>query len=198
MAKRVYRFVADLRPPRGPPPASTWERATVDAETRREAAWQERLARLSPASLEPGEWEDPLAAQECLMSYNASLKRAQALELGFRGGEGIDCHVFFDAQGGKNIVTQPIELRGRRLAHLLTCQDGTVFRYSLESPGDGEQDLSRYFQVGIAELDDEDLCRLPGFRLVTTRYAREGEELVAVDTWHRYYDVKHDAVILVG
>lgn len=195
MAKRVFRFQADLRPKAAPLPG---EETAVDEETRREMTWQRSLDAIEPAILDLEDWYDALFAQESLVAYNASLRRAQSLEPGSYCRDGIVYRVYFDEEGSKNIVTQPQDSYGERLSQLVARLDGTILRLSLEARARSFcQDLTYYIKKGIGHLDDNDLSDLAGYVLNITRYLRACEKLVEVEQWRQYYDVASERVVEV-
>ena len=196
MAKRVFRFQADLRPKPAPLPA---EEALVDEETRKEMKWQRSLLAIEPARVNLIDWDDTLFAQESLVAYNASLRRAQSVDAGAYSRHGIIYRVFFDEDGSKNIVTQPRDSQGERLSQLVACLDGTILRLSLEARAKSFcKHLAYYLKKGICHLDHHDLADLPGYVLNITRYLREGEKLVEVEQWRQYYDVASECVVEVA
>ena len=198
MAKRVFRFSADLRALKPTPELGSRirEEARVNEETLRELALDAELGSIAPAALPPVEWSDPLSAEEFLSAYNASLRRAQSVGLGRYSQNGIDYHVFFDSHGHKNVVTQPQEQPGYRLSHLIASSDGGLLRLSLETSARGEVlDLGYLMKMGIAELPDEELYALPDYWLLKTCYHREGPYLLRVEQSRRHYNAVSDAVL---
>jgi len=55
--------------------------------------------------------------------------------------------------------------------------------------------LDGYMRIGLTEMPDDELKRVPGYFLQITRYLREGPHLVAVEQVRRHYDVASGRIV---
>ena len=196
VSKPTFRFEINLKKSKAPPPAPK-EDVQVDEGRKWEQHVEEGLRKLKPATLVAEDWEDALTAEELLDAYNASLQRAQRVQLGNRVEAGIAYSVFVDEWENKHIVTQPLGTKGQRVSEMVASIDGNILRLSLERY-DGEfLVLDGYMGIGLTELqqNEEELTRIPGYGLHITRYHREGQHLIGVEQVRKRFDPSKGRIV---
>jgi hypothetical protein len=194
--KPTFRFEINLKKKSQAPPPEPQEVNQVADARKWEMEIEKKLREIPPATIIEDNWdEDPLTAQELLAAYNASLQRCQRVELGMRVESTIEYSVFIDEWENKHVVTQPLGAKGSRISELMVSLDGIVLRLSLERFSGEILNLDGYMGIGLTEMPDEELKRIPGYYLQITRYLREGDYLVAVEQVRKHYDVASNRII---
>lgn len=194
--KPTFRFEINLKKKSEAPRPEPQEVNQVDEARKWEMEIEKKLRDIPPATIIEENWEeDPLTAKELLSAYNASLQRCQRVELGTRVEATIEYSVFIDEWENKHVVTQPLGAKGSRISELMVSLDGIVLRLSLERFSGEILNLDGYMGIGLTEMPDEELKRIPGYYLQITRYLREGPHLVAVEQVRKHYDVASNRII---
>ena len=193
--KPTFRFEVNLKKSKAPPPEPQ-EVNQVDEARKWEMEVEKKLRDIPPAKVIEDDWEeDPLTVKELLAAYNASLQRCQRVELGTRVEATIEFSVFIDEWENKHVVSQPLGAKGSRISELMVSLDGIVLRLSLERYSGEILNLDGYMGIGLTEMPDDELKRVPGYYLQITRYLRQDDLLVAVEQVRRHYDVATQKII---
>lgn len=188
MAKRVFRFQADLRKA---PPAPIKDQPNVNLQ---DARWEKQFSTLRPARLADYPYRDLLSAEELLLSYNASLQRLKSVVVGSSLENSVQLEVFFNEQGCKSMLSCHLEHRTRRFSQVVASQDGNLSRLSLEASGEPNSDLHYLLKYGLVNFNENDLKSLPGYVWTVVDFYREEDFLIAVEQLRRVYDPSQDRV----
>jgi hypothetical protein len=188
MAKRVFRFQADLRKPA---PAPVKDQPSVNLQDSR---WEQQFSTLRPARLAEHDYPDRLGAEELLLSYNATLQRLKSVPVGSSLENNVQLETYFDHQGCKSILSCHLEHRTRRISQVFMSQDGNLTRLSLEASGPEDFDLHYLLKRGLVDFEDYDLKAMPGYLWTAVDFLRESDLLVAVEQLRRVYDPAQDRI----
>lgn len=196
MPKPTFRFEVNVKKKSKAPPPEPKEEIKVDAARKWEMEIEAKLREIKPAKIIEEQWQDDLlTVKELLAAYNASLQRCQRVELGRRVEATIEYSVFVDEWENKHVVTQPLGQKGSRISELMVSLDGIVLRLSLERFSGEVLVLDGYMGIGLTEMPDEELKRIPGYYLQITRYLRDGDYLIGVEQVRKHWDPVKGAIV---